>query len=248
MAGAVLPIDAPTRAPRLGGIESVAEFRSNSRVGIGTEVTYQAEGCEFPQTEVLRCFTDATVPDKTFSGIGIEDAISEPFTIFAGVQCFVNSDQADFARRAREQLAAGRGRVLEEVLGAWGDGGTALDAGGSVVNAIALVDQELDDKYIGRGVIMMSRFDAVLADAGGALSSEDGVLQTINGTPVFASGRITPGTVYGFGSIVVEHSPTSEYQATQHETNKHFALAEEQVVLAVDCEFRVHSATTADNG
>ncbi|QNJ55524.1 hypothetical protein SEA_PHINKY_32 [Microbacterium phage Phinky] len=245
MAGPTLTIQPPTRASRLGGIMQVAEVRVNARVGIGQNVKLISAGCEFPNTEVLRCFAEAEVPDKTYDPIVIDDAVAEPFVIFAGVQCHLSADVSDYLPRARQQLEDGQGRVLEDALESWGVGGTALAAGGSPTGAIARVDQELDDKYIGRGVILMSRFDAVLAAANGALKDVNGVPTTINGTPVIASGRVAPGTVYGFGSIVIEHSPVTDGEATDHETNKHFALAEATYVLAVDCEFRVKSSTAA---
>lgn len=248
MAGATQVIAAPARLARLGGITSVADVITDARLGIGPDVVYQAEGCEFPNTEALRCFADTPPPDKTFSGIGIDNAIGEPFTLFAGVQCFINSDMADFLRRAREQLAAGQDRVLEEVFGVWADGGTVLDPGGTVQHAVAFVEQELDDKYIGQGTIAMSRFDAVLADAAGILTLVDGVPHTVNGTRVLASGRIAPGQVYGTGRIGVVHNEVQAYEATDYTTNKHFALAEAQFALTVDCDFRVKSATTAGNG
>lgn len=244
MAGATLTIAAPARIARLGGIMSVADVITDARLGIGPEVVYQAEGCEFPYTEVLRCFAETPPPDKTFSGIGIGDTIGEPFTIVAGVQCFLNSDLADFLRRAEEQLAAGQDRILEEVFGVWADGGTALASGTSVAGAIATVEQELDDKYVGRGTIAMSRFDAVMADAAGVLKTVDNVPQTINGTPVLASGRIAPGEVYGTGRIGVVRNNVQSYEATEHSTNKHFAIAENQFALTVDCDFRVKSATS----
>uniref|UniRef100_A0AAU8EFN6 Major capsid protein n=1 Tax=Microbacterium phage Judebell TaxID=3230835 RepID=A0AAU8EFN6_9CAUD len=244
MAGATLTIAAPARLARLGGIMSVADVITDARLGIGPDVVYQAEGCEFPYTEVLRCFAETPPPDKTASGIEVANAIGEPFTLVAGVRCFINSDLADFLRRAREQLAAGQDRALEEVFGVWADGGIALASGTSVAGAVATVEQELDDKYIGRGTIAMSRFDAVMADAAGVLKLVDGVPQTINGTPVLASGRIAPGEVYGTGRIGIVNNGVNEYEATDFSTNNHFAIAETQFALTVDCDFRVKSATS----
>lgn len=243
MAGPTLPIEAPARAPRQGGISTVADFRPNQRIGLAESVVFPSQGCTFPSTEVNRCYSADPVPDKTFSGIEIEDAIGAPFTIYAGVACFVAPDP-DELERAERLLADGQDRVLEEMIEAWAAGGTALTAGGTVLGAIAVVDQELDDKYVGQGVILMSRADAVRADTALRLGS-DGVLRTVNGTPVIASGRIAPGTVYGTGAIAVDHTSTRSYQAIDHEKNMHYALAEAQFVLAVDCEFRVKSSTGA---
>lgn len=243
MAGPTLRIEAPARKERAGGIDKIAEFRQNDRVGNAEAVVYQSDGCTFPYTEEVRCFAAAAVPDKTYVGIEVEDAIGAPFTLVAGVSCFINPDPDEEARAAAI-FEAGRGRALEEILGVWADGGTALAAGGTVAGAIGRVDQELDDKYIGQGVILMSRADVVAAESVLTLGA-DGIPYTTNGTPVLASGRIEPGTVYGVGAILVEHSATQNYNTHDLESNLHFALAEAIFVLAVDCEFRVKSSTGA---
>lgn len=246
MAGPTLRIEAPARKERAGGITQVAEFVQNDRIGNAEAVVYQSDNCTFPYTEEVRCFAAAAVPDKTYAGIEIEDAIGAPFTLVAGVSCFINPDPDEEAR-ARAIFDAGKDRALEEIVGVWADGGVALAAGTSVEGAIALVDQELDDKYIGQGVILMSRADAVLADAAGAISVEDGDAYptTVNGTPILASGRIASGTVYGVGAIKVEHTGTQNYNTHDLESNLHYALAEAIFVLAVDCEFRIKSSTGA---
>lgn len=245
MAGPTLRIEAPTRAARAGGITTIAEFRTDNEIANAEGVVYQSAGCTFPYTEEVRCFAADPVPDKTYDGIEVEDAIGAPFTIVAGVACFAGPDP-DERERARRILDDGQGRVLEEILGVWGDGGTALAAGGSQAGAIALVDQELDDKYVGQGVILMSRADAVLADTAGALElGDDGIPRTVNGTPVLASGRIAPGTIYGLGAILVVQTTANDYEALDPEKNMHYALAEAVYVLAVDCEFRVKSSTGA---
>lgn len=245
MAGPTLRIEAPTRTPRAGGLSKVAEFRANEEIGNAEGLVYISDGCVFPRTEESRCFAAATVADKTFDGIETIDGIATPFTIYAGVGCSINPDP-DFFERARLQFNEGRDRVLEEILGVWADGGTALDAGESVAWSIAIVEQELDKSYLGRGVIIMSRLDAVLADAAGALKAgPDGFPVTVNGTPVLASGVIEPGTVYGTGAIAVEHTQTLEREAVDWETNNHYALAEAMFAFAVDCDFRVKSAITA---
>lgn len=246
MGGPTLPITAPTRAPRLGGIRSVAEFRPNDRLNVAEAIVFQSQGCTFPYTEVNRCYAADPVPDKTFTGIEIEDAVGAPFTMVAGVACFIAPD-ADELERAKRILADGQDRVLEENYEAWLSAGTELDAGGDVVRALATVEQALDDQYVGRGIIAMSRFDIILADAAGSIERNgDGAPTTINGTPILASGRFVPGTVYGSGAVVVEHGETVAHEAYDFENNMHYALAEAQFALAVDCEFRVKSSVVAD--
>lgn len=243
MAGPTIQIEAPPRSDRLGGIGDIATFRSNDRLGAAAEVVFQSDACSFPSTEENRCYAAAVVSDKSFTGIDVVDAIGAPFTLYAGVKCFAGPDP-DELQRASEILDRGRDRELENALEVWAAGGTVLAAGGFVINAIANVEQALDDQYLGRGVILMSRADAVMAAADQALIADgSGRLFTPNGTPVIASGRVTPGVVYGLGAIVVEYTDTFTREVIQTELNQHFALAEAMFVLAVDCGFRVSSTS-----
>lgn len=243
MAGPTIPVQAPSRTPRTGGLSDVAEFRSNDRLGVADGIVWQTNGCTFPNIEELRCYAQPLPADKTLDGISLENGIGAPFTIYAAVECTL-SPNPDQQQRARALHEGGSDRVLEEELWQWGSGGVALAAGGSPLGAIGKVEQALDDTYVGRGVILMSREDAVIADAAGGLHREGGQLYTINGTPVVASGRVPTGTVYGFGAIIVEHSDLVVNEVENLEYNKRFALAEAVYVIGVDCEFRVKSTTT----
>lgn len=243
MAGPAMEVAPPAREKRVGGLSSVATFRPNDRLGAVGALVFQSDGCTFPRTEVSRCIAETPPADKTFDGIDNQDAIGEPFTLYAGVACYAGPEP-DFAERARRTLAEGRDRPLEDALETWAAGATALAAGTSVAESLALVEQQLDSAYIGRGVILMSRADAVRADAQGALHTVGDQIKTINGTPVIASGVVTPGTVYGLGSITVEESAVVEHDVITPQENKHYAIAESSHALLVDCEFRTKSAVT----
>lgn len=240
MAGPTLQVDAPTRAPREGGISTVAEFRVNERIANAEDVVFQSDGCDFPNTEENRCYA-AEVPDaKTAAGVDIVDAIEAPFTLYAASQCFAGP-QADYAERARRALDEGRDQEVEERLGAWAAGGTALTAGTNAREALARVDQAIDAGYRGRGVILMSRYDADLA---GVEYKAGEALSTKTGTPIVASGRVAPGTVYGLGAVAVDHTSILERDVVKPDTNTHWALAEQALAIVVDCAFRVKSAIT----
>ncbi len=240
MAGPTLQVQAPSRAPREGGISSVAEFRENDRIALAEDVVFQSDGCDFPQTEEVRCYATETPDAKTATGVDIVDAIDVPFTLYAASQCFAGPD-ADYAERARRTLDEGRDQEVEERLGAWAAGGTALSAGTTAKEAVARVDQGIDAGYRGRGIILMSRFDADLA----GLEYKNGEpLRTKTGTPVVASGRIAPGTVYGLGAVAVDHTSVLERDVIKPDTNTHWALAEQALAIVVDCAFRVKSAIT----
>lgn len=241
--GNTLPVEPPTRKKRVGGIRNIAEFRPNTRLGGNDSLVFQSEGCALPNTEVDRCIAEAPVPDKSFTGILVEDGATAPFTIYAGVACWAGPDPDELAR-AEAALEAGKDRAIEEVYGEWAQDGTALAAGETIAEAIALVDNELDAKYLGLGVIVMNRGDAVLARAAGALeeSGADGVLHTANGTPVLSSGMVAAGAVSGTGAIAVEHTPSVIAREVIDPTaNMHYAIAEQMHAIVVDCEFRVTS-------
>ncbi len=224
MAGPKLLIEAPVREDREGGIETVATFRDNDRLGAAESVVFQSDGCEFPKLDEHHCYTGEAEPDaKTFAGIAIDDAIGGPFPMYAGIKCTLGPDEAEFDARARAALANGQGRELEAALAAWAAGGTALTT--PVLAGIAAT--------IGR-----------VEQALGVLEVVGGQLQTKLKTPVIASGRVTAGTVFGTGAIVVEHSETKTYPVLDPTHNQRYALAEAVYVLAVDCEYRVKSATT----
>lgn len=240
MAGPTIVVEAPTRVARTGGISLAADFRENDRIANADGVVFQSDGCDFPETEELRCYAAEAPDDKTASGVNTLGAIGDVFTLFAATQCFIGPDD-DFEERSRNTLEGGRDREIEAQLAAWAGGGTALAAGTTAKIAVSRVDQALDAGYLGQGIILMSRFD--VADAG-LEYSEGELLRTKNGTPVVASGRIAPGVVYGIGSVSVEHSELVEKRAQKLDTNTTWALAEQAIAILVDCAFRVRSAIT----
>lgn len=245
MAGPVVEIGSPVRTDRTGGISKVATFRPNSRLGAVQSLVFQSDGCTFPQISEHLCYTGAASPaSKSFDGIEIEDAIGAPFPLYAGVMCLAGPDP-DELERAQRALEKGRDRALEEELYAWAQGGLSLGIGETVTGAVALVEQALDDAYVGQGVILMSRADAVRADAEGAIHANlDGIPTTVNGTPVLASGRVESGLVFGLGAIVVEHGNPESREVVETRMNRHWALAEEVYAIAVDCAYRVRASTT----
>lgn len=245
MAGPTIEIQPPVRRERQGGIRDVATFRSNDRLGAAAGLVFQSDGCTFPQISEHLCYVGEVTPDdKTFEGIDLQNGVGEPFPLYAGVKCFLGPDP-DELERARAALEAGKDRALEGQLGTWAAAGLPLVAGAGVADAIALVEQALDSQYLGQGVILMSRADAVRAHAAGALEYTASGPVTINGTPVLASGFIAMGTVSGLGAITVEESGVSAYQKELLEENELWALAEQIFAIAVDCEFRVHSTIGA---
>lgn len=243
MAGPTVEVEPPVRVPREGGLSTVATYRQNQRLAASDALVFQSDGCTFPRETVIACIDDTPATPKTFDGIAIDGAIGAPFALYGGVSCFAGPDD-DYSAQARRILTDGRDRAAEEKLETWATGGTAVPSTGGVIGAIAEIEQALDNGYVGRGVILMSRADALRAAAGGAIEKTGDTLYTKLGTPVIASGAVASGTVYGLGAVVVEESPVNEYATINPQNNRRYALAEAAYAILVDCEFRIKSAVT----
>ena len=244
MAGPTVEVAPPVRAPREGGLSTVATFRPNQRLAASDALVFQSDGCTFPQETVIACIDSTPATEKTFDGIAIDGAIGAPFTLYGGVSCFAGPDD-DYSEQARRILTDGRDRAVEGKLETWADGGDVVPSTGGVIGAIAEIEQALDNGYVGRGVILMSRADALRAAAGGAVEKTGDTLYTKLGTPVIASGSVTSGTVYGLGAVVVEESAVNEFATINPQNNRRYALAEAAFAVLVDCEFRIKSAVAA---
>ena len=244
MAGPTVEVEPPVRVAREGGLSTVATYRPNQRLAASDALVFQSDGCSFPQETVIACIDSTPAQPKTFDGISIDGAIGAPFALYGGVSCFAGPDD-DYSAQARRILEDGRDRAVEGKLQVWADGGDAVPYTGGVVGAIAEIEQALDAGFVGRGVILMSRADALRAAAAGAIEKTGDTLYTKLGTPVIASGSVASGTVYGLGSITVDESTLNEYETINPQNNRRYALAEAAYAVLVDCEFRIKSAVAA---
>lgn len=242
MAGPTILVTAPVRVERTGGIRQAATFREETRLAASEAVVFQSDGCTFPQISEHLCYAGEVTPDeKTYDSINNIDGIAPPFALYAGTACYLGPDP-DQAERSRRTLEGGEDRELEDRLSEWASAGTNVGDSTDLVDALARIEQDLDDNYVSQGVIMVSRGDAVRLDAAGALHTNlDGSIVTINGTPVIASGRHSSGTILGVGAITVIHDTIAQYDVVNPETNTRFAIAERVYAIAVDCLYRVYS-------
>lgn len=246
MAGPTVLVEAPPREPRQGGIKSVATFVNEVRLGATQAVVYISDGCTFPQLDQHLCYTGDPTPDpKTSVGVDTLVAAVEPFALYAGVECYLGPN-TDYDERARRILDQGEDRPLETALEEWADGGTALATGATLVDRIANVDNALDAGYLGQGVILMNRGDAVRADAQGALEwGVDGIPRTINHTPVLASSSFPVGVVLGVGAITIVRTGIETYTAQEFVKNREWSIGEAVYSIIIDCNFRVLSGPAA---
>lgn len=241
----LVPVAAPVRQKRLGGIRAAATWVTNARIGAADGITYQSDGCTFPQPAIGLCFGEAVVTEKTGEGIDLLEGIGEPFALYGGIECFLGPDDGDFIERARNVLLEGEDRVIEDRLGDWADGGTAIGAQADIVEAIAAVEQHADTNYLGRPIILMSRSDAVRAASAVAIEyGIDGLPYTVNGTPVVASGNLAAGTVMVIGAVTVLRSGTNDIDTIDHTFNTRWAVAEAVYSILVDCNYRAFATIT----
>jgi hypothetical protein len=237
-----LPVAAPTRPDRLGGIRKVATWVEDARIGAAETVVFQSDGCTFPQLAIGLCYGETTVTEKAGVGIANLSGIGAPFAMYGGIKCFLGPD-SDLAERARNVLIDGEDRMIEDRLEAYASAGTALAAGTTLVGAVANIEQNMDDVYLGRGYLLMARGDAVRARAQGAIIDPGlgDLPTTINGTPVVASGRVAAGTVYGLGATTVLRSSVTTIEALDPRSNDEWQIAEAVYAIVVDCAYRVKS-------
>ena len=95
----------------------------------------------------------------------------------------------------------------------------------------------MDNEYAGLGVIWMSRASAVAGAAFGAISrdKDTGVLYTVNGTPIVASGAIDDDDIYYSGATTVRRGKVITTQVVDQTHNEAMALAERSYIVEFDC-------------
>lgn len=239
MADALHYANPPRRSARRGGIRSVAEFRNGgNRLALGGSVQFTSPGCGVAVGEVALCYPSpaTTQAPKARSGVSTLDSIGPIFGAYAGVECFL--DGLDYEANARELLANGEDRVIEEGLNDWLATATSDGTLATITAAVAAADNLADKEYPGLPVLVMNRGDAAQAFADGVLDADaEGNLWTGNGTPVLSSSSITAGKVYATGSITVLETVVGTFRTQILAENREFAIAEKVFAILVDCEY-----------
>lgn len=240
MANPTLYVDAPARSPRRGGIREVAEFVTNSRIGMGAVPEFTSTGCAFPVDDVVLCYPIPTGDqnEKNPEGIDTIDAAVDPFGLYAGVQCWLDNAN-DFEADSRLLLEQGEDRGIEEKLNTWLETLAATTAA-TFTEAIAVAEEEADGAYLGAPVLVLNRGDTVRALAEGAVRLVDnGILMTANGTRILASSEITAGSVSAVGAITVLHTDIETHIAPTVTSNLELAISERVYSIIVDCKYAV---------
>lgn len=243
MADPMATVERPRRRPRKGGLSSVVDFVQNDRLFASRGVQFDADMCMLVVGEVQLCYTpDVGAADKEGEGTGWSEGIGVNFAGYVGVECFLHEGSAqDFQDRARRGFEAGQDRFVESQLWLWLNAATGLAAATSVASAIGKLEEDADSKYVGAPILHMSREDAVLAAAGGAISPnpvDDGKLWTPNGTPVVASSAYASGTIAISGDLTPVQSELKVRSDIAYTTNRELAIAERAFNVVVDCGYR----------
>lgn len=239
MADATHYVDPPRRDARLGGIRSVAEFRTaGARLGLGGTIEYTSPGCGIAVGDVELCYPSpaAAQAEKTRDGIDTLEGVGPVFGIYAGVECFLGG--SDYIADALRLLDQGADRAVEAALNTWVTATAATGAITGFAEAVAVADNAADAEYVGRPILLMNRGDAVRAVAADALEvGSDGSIWTPNGTPVIASSAFTAGVVAVTGGITVLEGGSEAHMAQDYTFNKEYAIAERVYGIIVDCNY-----------
>lgn len=235
MADPTFPVDPPARTPRRGGIRTVAEFRTNDRIGLGGNVVYTSADCSMTVGAVALCYPTGQVQTpKTGGGIATKDAVVDPFGGYYGVTCWLEGE--DYESLARKGLEDSEDRHLEKALNVWLQAVAATATVASFTEAIAQAEALADKTYIGAPVLVMNRGDVVRAVAEDALSGDkEGNLWTPNGTLVIASGEVAANSVSIIGALTVEQTNIVVTRVRDLELNTELAIAERAYAFLVDC-------------
>lgn len=238
-----IPIEAPARSPRLGGISTVAEFVTTPRLAMGGELEWVSEGCEFPVDDIAFCYPTPQVQnDKTFgTGLDAMQGSINPFGLYIGVDCFLGNNN-DYDGQARRLLEQGRDRGIEKRVNDFFVSLTGIavtTASGGLSQAVALAEQDADNLYLGRPVLWVNRGDAIRLRASKVIESVKGTaeLYTANGTPIVASAKIAANSVGLTGAVTVAESEIVVNRVSVHTLNRERAIAEAVYAVAFDCEF-----------
>jgi hypothetical protein len=240
-------VEAPRRRPRKGGIKTVANVVENTgRMFASERLDWLEEGCTFPKAAPGLCWGEVVAAaDKELDGIG-NSFSGLTFAGYTGVECLDLDGAADFEARARRALEQGEDRFVEAKLIAMLAAADATPTAGTAwVAQIAAAEEAADANYLGLPIFVMSREDAAVAAAAGALVGDpDQPMYTRNGSPVLATSAAASGTFYVTGDITLWMGPVAATTATHPQQNTAMALAERAYALGIDCDYVVAYGVT----
>lgn len=172
---------------------------------------------------------------KTPEGIGHSDFGS--FALYAGVECFLSSDDGDYEARARELLLEGEQKVVEEIFEA-----NVLSTlptyslPATFYHPVSNGEYILGKTYPALGTIHASRGDVAGWFGESMVEHEaDWSVVTGQGTPVANGAGYSKGNFYVTGQVTIWRGGVATYVVADHLTNRRMAIAERVYVIGYDC-------------
>jgi len=224
IAGAQVYIDVPAPERKTGGvIDSVRVIDVTGHALLGAE--YLTDACNTLNEWLSNCETvyppgcaGGPEPTNTKDFDNLDLVSGEPFALYNGLRCEGPGQQTDaLEARAKASLELKESRGVENFLKGLliGLSGSSTYAAKDVVDAVAYLEQWLDDEYGGKGFIEMSRHTAVLACAAQIIGPGlDGRMATCQGTPVIL-GVGDKNTLFASGQITLLRGPIGVYSVPE---------------------------------
>jgi hypothetical protein len=220
--GARTWVDVPAPERKTGGVLDVVRVIDvTGHALLGAE--YLTDACNTVNEWLSNCETvyppgcaggPALTETKDFDNLDL--VAGEPFALYNGVRCEGPGNQVDaLGVRARASLELKESRGVENYLTRLLDAlsGTDILTATDVVDAVAQLEDWLDDNYGGQGLIHMSRGTAVHACSAQIIGPAlDGRMSTCGGTPVVL-GVGDSDTLFASGQITLLRGPVGVYSA-----------------------------------
>lgn len=224
IAGASLYVDVPAPERKTGGaLDSVRVIDVTGHALLGAE--YLTDACNTLNEWLSNCETvyppgceggPALTGTKDFDDLDL--VAGEPFALYNGVRCVGPGNQVDaLEARAKASLELKESRGVERYLKGLltGLSGSNTLAASDVVDAVAQLEDWLDDNYGGKGFIEMSRGMAVYACNAQIIGAGlDGRMATCGGTPVIL-GIGDDTTLFASGQITLLRGPIGVYSVPE---------------------------------
>lgn len=239
----------PAQAYRFGLFSVVVPPPEADAAWEGMGVTWVSQACTAPGVTYNPCIVDV-VPALAADVFCVANEL-QPFVVYEMAEGTMRNRAATELNTKARLVEVEQFAVEAALWAAIATDVTEVSAGiGSVLEALAFVEQSLIEQYPARGVIHMNRYAAILLDV--ALVREGGQLTTMLGTPVVAGGgygaigATSPAnvTIYGTGPVVMRRGETQAQTVLDKATNKAITVAQRAYVVGWDCAAVGATATT----
>lgn len=237
----------PRRQPRKGTLKRLlgGSFVREQRLAAVTAVVWEDSSCGWYSFTRAGCY-DTVVADAPKSAIGISqfEGIAPPFAVYRGVECYLGGDNggATYREQALAALEVDEELAVEAKLAEWAFADAAGTTRATLLDAVALIEENASEEYNGLPLLIVSRSLAVFGAAEQVFFREDGGLVTANGTPVLTTSGVgfsdLNSVVAAIGWPEVYASDPIAYQADDLPQNMSMAIAERVYAIGVDCEYR----------